>query len=227
MQIKENTHKIRLFKLLFMVMTVLFLGQHESVAQDVQDSKAENILNKLESSYQSLSAIKASFTQTLASDYTEETSSMSGTMLLKGENYRLEMKEQTLVTDGTTSWIFLPSDNQVLINNVENDDTVISPSDFFSLHNKDYTASFVETETVNGSTHDHIKLSPSKKNSYVAEAHIWVRRSDNMPTKVRIKDENQTSIVFELSSIEKNPIINQSTFTMDIPSGAEVIDLRL
>lgn len=205
-------------------MTVLFIGHNESLAQD---KKADDILDRLESSYNSLSALKASFTQTLGSDYVDETTSMSGTMLLKGENYRLEMKEQTLVTDGKTSWIFLPSDNQVLINNVENDETVISPSDFFSLHNRDYTSSFVETKTINGSAHDHIKLSPSKKNSYVAEAHIWVRRSDNMPTKVRIKDENQTSIVFELSSIEKNPKINQSTFTMDIPAGAEVIDLRL
>ncbi len=214
----------RIYNLLFVVMSVLFIGHTELLGQD---QKADEVMKRLETTYQALDAIKATFKQTLATDFTDETSSISGTMILKGENYRLEMKEQTLVTDGSTSWIFIPADNQILINNVERDETMISPSDFFNLHTKDYTSSYIGSESINGKTHDHVKLTPSRQNSYVAEADIWVRKSDNMPTKVSIKDENQTSIVFELSSIQKNPQINQSTFTMEIPSGAEVIDLRL
>jgi outer membrane lipoprotein carrier protein len=80
------------------------------------------LLDRLERKYDSIQALRASFTQTLKSAFSSETASLEGRLVLAGEKYRVETKSQTMVTDGITTWIYLADENQVLINSADSDE---------------------------------------------------------------------------------------------------------
>src|SRR5690606_23184756 len=71
----------------FLLAAVAFAGQVQA-----QDGGA--VLDRLRAKYESLDALRARFTQTVGGEVTE------GTLVFRGDQYRIETGNQTLVTDG-------------------------------------------------------------------------------------------------------------------------------
>lgn len=185
-----------------------------------------SLLDRLEKKYDAIQSLRASFTQTLTSSLSNETATVQGKLVLAGSKYRLETDAQTMVTDGTTSWIYLPEENQVLINAADADETAFSPSEFFSDFDQNYDAQLAGTQTIESAKHYIIKLKPKKSDSFFVTATVWMRDRDDMITQMEVTDVNETKMFFKMRNIEENPTLAAGTFTFRIPSGAEVIDLR-
>ncbi len=58
------------------------------------------------------------------------------------------------------------------------------------------------------------------------DATLYVRSSDAIPTRVRVRDTNGTLHAFDLSRVQLNPSLPASTFAFTPPRGTEVVDLR-
>ena len=65
---------------------------------------------------------------------TDINESQSGTLFIKNDSYRIEMKEQTIICDGETNDLSSPDDNEVNITEIENDENVLNPSEIFTIY---------------------------------------------------------------------------------------------
>jgi|SRR5690606_21758545 outer membrane lipoprotein carrier protein len=200
---------------------VLFAGQQDANAQS-----ADQIIKRIQDKYQAIDALKAEFTQTMTTPYSEGSETFSGTVVLQGDRYRVETGNQTLVTDGKVTWIYNPADNQVLINDVVEDETSFSFNDFLFSFDENYTATSVKSELIGGVKHFRVDLKPRDDDSFFREATLWLRDSDDVVTRLQVLDVNDTQMTFELTNIELNPKLDASTFTFQPPRSAEVVDLR-
>lgn len=200
---------------------VLLAGQPAAHAQD-----ADAVFDRLQKKYNSLQALRAEFTQTMTSSFSEEEARSSGTLVLQGDQYRVETGAQVLVANGSETYVYLPQQKQVIINDATEDETAFSPSEFLTRYDERFRVERVETETLGGAKHFKLTLAPRDPSSFFRQATLWLRDRDDIITRLEVLDVNETRMLFELKNVELNPRLERTTFIFEAPSGVEVIDLR-
>lgn len=211
----------QLRRLLALFLVVLFFGQI-----DVQAQSADQLIQRVQEKYNSIDALRAEFSQTMRSAYSEGEETFSGTLVLQGDKYRVETTNQTLVTNGVVTWIYNASENQVLVNDAVEDETSFSINDFLFNFSDHYTATGTESVTLGGEKHFKINLKPKSPDSFFQDVTVWLRDRDTIITRLEVLDMNETTMLFNLTNIQLNPEVNATTFTFQPPKTAEVIDLR-
>lgn len=207
--------------LLFAALTVLSFGHTTAQAQD-----AATIAKRLQDKYNTVQSLRAEFTQTMTSAFSDDAATSSGVLVVSGDKYRVETATQTLVTDGVTTSIYLPEENQVLLNDFIQDETSFSPSEFLLNYDDHFTVTEAETVTLDRAKHIKFSLSPKNKDSFFQEATIWMRDRDDIITRLELLDVNETRMTFVLKNVQLNPTLDDKAFTFTPPKGAEIVDLR-
>lgn len=187
---------------------------------------AEEIFGRLKGTYESIDALRAEFSQTMSSEFLDEEATSNGLLIASGEKYRVETAGQTLVTDGEVTWVYMPSQKQVLINDNTDDEATFSVSEFLFNYDDKFEFSDVRTETLDGEEHYLVSLVPRSSNAFFTEATLSMRARDNMVTRLEVVDVNGTRMVFRLKNIQINPSLEGDVFSFTPPEGAEVVDLR-
>lgn len=205
---------------LLLVAIFLTIGD-QATAQD-----ADDVFERLKDKYDSIESLRAEFSQTMSSSYMDEEATSRGVLVVQGDRYRVETEGQTLVTDGDVTWVYMPSQNQVLINDYNEDEQTFSISDFLFDYEDNYDASEVALTQLGGKRHFVLTLTPKKDDAFFTEATLSVRESDNVITRLQVVDVNGTTMVFNLENIQLNPPLQKNTFSFTPPEGTEVIDLR-
>lgn len=185
-----------------------------------QAQTADEILTRFQASYQSLSSLSASFTQS------QGDIQVQGQIILQSESYRIESEDQILVADGETAWVWTRKDNQVLVNDYNEEFSAYAPNTFFTQYPDQFNITVVGSELVRGITHDVLRLIPRNRDEPVSEVMLYVRRSDSLPTRVVVRGYSGETLELELSNIQRNPHVASNTFTFTPPAGATVVDLR-
>ena len=200
-----------------------FFGQ----SKDGQDPKAKAILDDLSKHTKLFSTIKADFTVTIISkDKTKKPEVQKGSLQLKGDKYKLDIKGQEITSDGKTSWTFLKDNNEVQINDVDpKGNEGVSPTTIFTIYEKGYKFAFV-TENATTQIIHLFPLSPDKKKFHTIKLEIDRVKKQISSFAVMMKDGS--SMDYTLSSFITNTDMPDAKFTFDPKShpGVEVVDLR-
>lgn len=198
---------------------VLMLLVNVSFAQEAQE-----IIKKVQSKYNSIKDASATFSQSIK--YSSGSSqSSSGTIYIQKENkYRIESKNEVIVTDGVTSWSYSKKKKQVVVDNYKNDGNTFSPNKFLFSYPENFYSDLEGTETVSGIECYLLKLTPRHKGS-VKSAKIWVDKEDNLIRKINV-NSSESNTTYTLKKITLDAGLSSSKFTFSPPEGVEVIDLR-
>lgn len=207
--------------LLAALLTALAVPSGPATAQSVDE-----VFERLKAKYESIDALRANFSQTMRSSYMDEEATSHGILIASGEKYRVETDGQTLVTDGIVTWVYMRSQDQVLINDYSEDEQSFSVSEFLFNYDDNFDATSVETTTVDGEEHFVLRLDPESEDTFFTEATLSLRTRDDIITRLQVVDVNGTTMEFTLTDIELNPTLDASEFQFTPPNGAEVIDLR-
>ena len=207
-------------KTLFAFLVLLVLPAISSAwAQD-----ADQLIRRLEEKYNSEEALRAQFTQTVSQG--GQMNTITGTLTLQGDRYRVKTDRQTLVTNGETTWIYTPARDQVLVNDYVEDETAFSPSQFFDGYRERYRVTNVRTAQRDGAQHHVLTLKPREEQAFFQEVTLWMRASDAVVTRLKVRDANQSTMTFTLRNVTFGVPTAASTFRFDAPQNAEVVDLR-
>jgi outer membrane lipoprotein carrier protein len=210
---------ISLFLLIF---SFLVSGYGYVYSQD--DITAQEIIQNVQNVYKDITDAKASFSQTVKYSGSKAQTS-SGTLYIKKENkYRIETTNQTIVTDGTTSWSYSPKKKQVIIDNYKETGNTFSPNKYLFQYPENFYSDLEGTEQLSGKDVYVLKLRP-RESGYVKSAKLWVDKSDWIIKKIYIvTDESTTTYV--VKNVQLDVGLGNSKFTFTPPEGVEVIDMR-
>lgn len=183
-------------------------------------------LQALQSRYDALAGLRATFTQVTASEFADDSTRIDGTVLLAGNRYRVETPAQTVVTDGATTWIYSPADSQVVVNTADAEASTLTPQAFLTTAAEKYDRTSARSATRAGTAHEVLSLAAANSSARFEEATLWVRRPDRVVTRLRAIDRNGSILDLRLRDIRIDPPISGDPFSFSPPEDVEVVDLR-
>ena len=193
----------------------LLMGTGQGYAQSSDD-----VIERLRTRYDAVQAMRATFSQTTSSTFLDNEEHFEGDILIQGDQYRIEMANQTIVTNTIVSWVFNRSENQVLINDYEPDENTFSLTTFLDEFDSAYdVVSYERKDKL-----DVLALRPQDPLSMFRDVTLWA--DGDIVVRLDVVDMNDVKMKFELSDIQFNPELSDQTFIFSIPNGVEVIDLR-
>lgn len=197
-------------------------AQQEATAEE----KARTMATQLSDRYDAIESMRLRFVQTASSAFMDTDERYSGELVFTDTEYRIETSNQTIVTDGVTTWIHNRGQQQVIINDFVEDETAFSLTRFLRSFSEEYRTSWEGTQTLDGSRHDRLRLLPTDDFAAFRQVDLWVRQSDGLVTRLIAVDLNDVRMVFDLSDIKVNPAVPEGHFAFDIPDDVDVVDLR-
>lgn len=194
-----------------------------------KDQKAQQILDGVSSRYKAYKSVQADFNIKVEGGTNGSTKEQqTGTLYLKGNKYKLKINNQEIISDNTTVWTYLKDANEVQINAFETDDNSISPTEIFTIYEKNFLYAFVEEKIVGGKTFQIIDLTPNDKNKPYFKVRLSIDKAAKAIQSAIVFDKNGNRYTYEIIKFTPNPEIAETFFSFDTNKypGIEVVDLR-
>ena len=184
------------------------------------DADGDALVRRVQARYAQIRTVRAQFDQDVGGQ------TLSGTLTLRGDAYRIELPGQTLVSDGATAWSYAAADNAVLVSTATDDEQAVQPGQFFTEFPDRFTARRLAPTTLGGVRVERLGLTPLSATDGIASATLFVRASDLVPIRLEAVSAGGGTLTLALRNVEVNPDVAASAFRFTAPAGAEVVDLR-
>jgi outer membrane lipoprotein carrier protein len=225
MKIQEHPSARLLYSAVyFLLLATYFFVANSAFAGD--KPTASEIVRNIQVNYDQTHDAIIRFTQTVVLPLSKVSKTISGTLYLKkGNKYRIETEDKTIVTDGKTSWIYMPASKQVVVDNFREDKNTISPDKFLLSVPSDYYVVLISSKLTDSDTTYILRLTPKSDNSFIRSIRLivtgnWTVRS------AEISDMNDTEYTYTVKELKTNSGFSDSKFEFNPPKGAQVVDLR-
>ncbi|MGB4973606.1 MAG: outer membrane lipoprotein carrier protein LolA [Cyclobacteriaceae bacterium] len=212
--------KKSLFTLIFILTGTLLFAQY--------DPKALEILEAMSEKYKNLTSFEANLTSSLTNDTDGIHEEFKGKITVKGDKFKLLVDDQEIINNGTTVWTYLPSAEEVNIDNVDPDTDEMNPSKFYIMYKKGYKYLYLEDQTDDGVLCEVVDLVPEKKDAQYFKIRMNIAKKGKSIQSWTMFDKSGNRYKYSISKFVPNVKVDDSFFTFDPKKypGVEVIDLR-
>jgi outer membrane lipoprotein carrier protein len=188
------------------------------------DKKATAILDEVSVKTKSYKTIKIDFTYAMDNAKEKVHDMFKGTLLSKGDKYKLTAAGQDVISDGKTVWTFLKDAKEVQINNVGEDEDSFTPTKLLSGYSKDFKAKFIEEK----GNDQVIELYPLKKGKTFTKVRLTLDKTKKQISKFIIYDRSGSTFSYIVDKfVADQPIAdNMFTFNKAEHPGVEINDMR-
>ena len=207
-------------KLLFLVIIAVL-----NVAAFAQsDKKATAILDEVSVKTKAYKTIKIEFTYAMDNAKQKIHDKFKGTLLSKGDKYKLTAAGQDVISDGKTVWTYLKDTKEVQINNVGEDDDSFTPTKLLSGYSKDFKSKFIEEK----GNEQYIELYPLKKGKSFTKVQLIIDKSKKQISRFVIYDRNGSTFTYLVDKFVTDQPIADNVFTFNKAEhpGVEINDMR-
>jgi outer membrane lipoprotein-sorting protein len=190
------------------------------------ESEATKILDKFSSTALSSPSLSMKFRLITINEMEQSNDTTDGAIIMAKDQFRLELPDNIIWFNGSTTWSYLPAEKEVTITKPDKkDDSFLSkPSAIFSLYKKGYKNRFIE-ET---SKSYIIDLYPDDIKSDLIRIRLAIGKSgsDLIGAEYKRKDGIVVYLVVNEYNLKTKP--DQSTFIFNSQNykGVEIIDMR-
>jgi outer membrane lipoprotein-sorting protein len=220
LKMNTNTKYIKMRNLLTIAILVLF-----SISGFAQvDKKAQAILDEVSVKTKSYKTIKIDFTYAMDNTKEKIHDKFKGTLISKGDKYKLTAAGQDVISDGKTVWTYMKDVNEVQVNNVGADDDSFTPTKMLSGYSKDYKSKFIEEK----GNDQVIELYPLKKGKSFTKVRLTIDKTKKQISRFVIHDRSGSTFSYIVDKFVADQPIADNVFSFnkaDHP-GVSVDDMR-
>ena len=196
-----------------------------------QDAKAKEILEKVTKTTQSLSSIEAKFTFEMNNKAENIQEKSSGTIILKGKKYKLNIPMMGLqvTCDGKTIWTYMVNSNEVSISSLdESTDDLMDPTRIFTIYERGFNYKFGGESTDGGVPVYNINLTPQKATGDVSSIKLMIDKPKMLIRGADIAGKDGNSYKVSISQFKTDGVFKDSDFVFDASKykDVEIVDMR-
>jgi outer membrane lipoprotein carrier protein len=188
---------------------------------------SEEILKQVSETTKAFSTIRISFTYNMDNPSAKVHESEDGVLVVKGDQYKLDIAGQKVISDGKTSWTYISEANEVQINSLDNDDNALTPTKLLTSYSEDYKSRLLNEISKDGRSLYVIELRPNADKTFTS-VEMQVDKELFRIARIAIQDKSGNTFSYIVKKFEPNVAVKDADFTFnekDYP-GVEVIDMR-
>lgn len=182
---------------------------------------AKQHLDALSKKFEGLSSFKADFEYKLTNTDMGINEQSSGTVFVKGEKFKIDMKDVAIYNNGKTEWRHLKAEKEVNEYEVDpEDENMQTPTKIANLYKEGYKYYLGNDETVDGVACTVVDLSPDlspeeMEKEQVFKIRIYIDKKTKMIKQWKVFERNGNRYVTTVKDVKTNISIPDSTFTFD------------
>ncbi len=179
-------------------------------------SQSESTLKKLQTKFESIRYLQADFSQNSNGE-----SSLSGKFYFsKDNNYRIELRNNIIISDGSSIWNEDIKRKKVIISNIDEDPLAFSLYEYIY----EYPSKCVVTEEkIDGGY--ILTLAGENANLNFRTVKLWLNNS-YLINKIVVTDFSGSSFMLQFNNIVVDKFIDSSYFEYSKDDNKKIIDLR-
>lgn len=210
--------------ILFTMSSSLYAQWNAATANDPQ---AKRILDKLKKDYDSYKSMEVDFTLTI--DLPEQSAEVQdGKLGQKGDQFFVKLDDKQIFCNGKTVWLYLPSNNEVQINDADfdQDEASMSPQTMMRIYESDQ---YYYAITEHSGNTVSIEFKPNDSESEYSKMRLVVDKVKNQMKSLKIFAKDGSRYTLEMKKLTPNATFSPDAFTFD-PSkytGIYIEDLRI
>ncbi|SDB30993.1 Outer membrane lipoprotein-sorting protein [Flavobacteriaceae bacterium MAR_2010_188] len=210
---KTNNSKMKITMKRIVTLCIMFIGL---VSFSQNNPKAKQILDEVYQKTQSYDNITIDFKYSLNNANENINQETRGDVVMKGDQYVLNVLGVTRIYDGKTLYTISPEDEEVTVSseNTEDENT-ITPSKMLSFYKDGYTYEMDIVQDVKGRKIQFVKLNPIDTNSEIKQVLLGIdNTTKHIYTLIEI-GKNGTKTTLTVNSFKTNEPISKTLFTFD------------
>jgi outer membrane lipoprotein-sorting protein len=191
---------------IFLFINSIFVG----FAQN--NTEAERLINNFINTIKT-EPVRAGFNLKISEKNGVNSQQISGTFVLKGNQFYLEMEEAQVWFDGKTQWALLKESNEVSITEpTEQELAETNPVSILSALKK---VSKVQFSKVKNEKNHIIVMTPKAKNATFTKVEVQLTKATGNLSSINIQQKNGTTNHLSLHNYHKKVAVSQNTFVFD------------
>src|SRR5665647_2587738 len=107
------------------------------------EKKANALLDEVTAKMKAYKTMKLEFTYSMVNKSQKINESFKGSLIAKGDKYRLNISGQQIFSDGKTTWTYQKDANEVQINEVSDADDASTPTKFMTSYGSNYKSKLI------------------------------------------------------------------------------------
>ena len=218
----------KLFSLLTMSVSVLFLNAQDKNPTST-DPAAKKILDEVSAKFRTYSSPQAKFTYKVENAQGKALSTKKGTVIMKGNKYKVVMNGLEIYSDGKTSWSYDKSSNEVTVNTVDASGAGMTPQKLLTnFYDKDFFYKYNGEKKDGGKTVQEIELTPTDKTRPFHKVYLLVDKHTKSISSAKFLEKTGGRYSYSITSLKPNANVKDADFAWDKNKhpGVEVVDLR-
>lgn len=211
--------------LLLLITGLLFTSIN---AQTGKQNEAEKLMERVSKRYKNFKSMKADFVYTLENKQQKSQEKQKGSILVKGNKFRLDIANQLIICDNKTIWTFSREVNEVQVNHYSPKEGAIRLDDIFTMYGKGFLYKIVESKKDGNKEIVVIELTPKDKKKKYFKIKVTVDKTNQTILSSQIFEKTGTIHTYTVNNQVPNLKYDDNQFTFDSKKypGVEVIDLR-
>ena len=202
-------NRIQKIRPLFYILILIVGG-----ALQAQDQKAKALLNEVTAKIKSYETIAIDFKYALNNSKENINQESKGNVIMKGNQYVLNLMGVTKIFDGKKTYTINPEDEEITISKTnEKDDSAITPSKMLTFFNTGYKFTWDIPQNNKGRKIQYIKLTPNNSKDQRKEILLGIDiQTKNIYTVIEM-GKNGTKTTLTVNSFKTNQPVSKNQFT--------------
>lgn len=191
------------------------------------DEKARLMITELAAKIRNYKNMRIEFAYKMDNDESKIHESKQGTLLVEGEQYRLNIAGQVIINDGKAMFTYLPEAKEVQVNPIDEDSQSITPTGILADYEKKYRVKYIREENQGVRKILVADLLPIEGKKFY-KVRIKLDTRTKQPLSFAMFDKNGTTYTYEVNRLDPNVTMKPGLFQFkasDYP-GVEVVDMR-
>jgi len=199
-----------------------------SLMSQVQETKAENILDKVASKTTSYNTVKIIFSYSMDNEEQDIHENYRGEIISKGDKYRLKVAGQEIINNGKKVWTYIPDAQEVQLNNVSEENTRFNPTQLIRNYKANYETELIEKTKEQNRKLAVIKLIPKNENETFKRAHLVVDTTRDEIYKLIIFGDMGNKFTYTVEELLPNISVPEDSFRFSKENhpDVDIIDMR-
>lgn len=193
-------------------------------ASAVSADDSRKILEKLQEKYDNLTDLEIDFKQEVHSGVFTSVERESGKMYLaKGDKFRVQTDEQTIVSDGKLLWVYSKENKQVVIEKLSGANDLVRPSDYIFSFRESYKTTMLPDTVIDKTECRTVRFSCDGEDEFIQEMTLYVGKDDLLTHRAVYIDINANGVEIDFSKIKVDKGIPGKIFRFKTPKGVEEV----